>query len=185
MGSSRGDIDALGQGVFVALFSGFGVALSVLNDNIASLVGVAISAALLPPAVNTGIYIVLAILETEEESHHLLVEGMISMALTLMNILLIFIAASACWYVEKIWIPLNSSNTETTIKVISKGRNLLLNKKTVENKHADLASVFEISPVHSGSFIFPEGVHISQILKSKSHSSRRSIIHDDQNFGSI
>ena len=39
----------------VAFFSGLGVAVSVLDDQTASLVGVAISASLLPPAVNAGI----------------------------------------------------------------------------------------------------------------------------------
>ena len=39
----------------VAFFSGLGVAVSVLDDQAASLVGVAISASLLPPAVNAGI----------------------------------------------------------------------------------------------------------------------------------
>ena len=34
----------------IAFFSGFGVALSVLDDSTSSLVGVAISASLLPPA---------------------------------------------------------------------------------------------------------------------------------------
>ena len=39
----------------VAFFSGLGVAVSVLDDQTSSLVGVAISASLLPPAVNAGI----------------------------------------------------------------------------------------------------------------------------------
>ena len=40
-------------GVLIALPSGAGVALSVLGGNAGSLVGVAISASLLPPAVNS------------------------------------------------------------------------------------------------------------------------------------
>ena len=40
------------MGVLIALPSGAGVALSVLGGNVGSLVGVAISASLLPPAVN-------------------------------------------------------------------------------------------------------------------------------------
>ena len=40
-------------GVSIALPSGAGVALSVLGGNTGSLVGVAISASLLPPAVNS------------------------------------------------------------------------------------------------------------------------------------
>lgn len=39
----------------VAFFSGLGVAVAVMDDQMSSLVGVAISASLLPPAVNAGI----------------------------------------------------------------------------------------------------------------------------------
>jgi uncharacterized membrane protein len=51
--SSRGMTRALWVGVCIALPSGAGVALSVLGGNTGSLVGVAISASLLPPAVNS------------------------------------------------------------------------------------------------------------------------------------
>lgn len=44
---------ALLVGVLTAIPSGAAVAISILSDNIGSLVGVAISASLLPPAVNT------------------------------------------------------------------------------------------------------------------------------------
>lgn len=43
---------SLWVGVLIALPSGAGVALSILGGNTGSLVGVAISASLLPPAVN-------------------------------------------------------------------------------------------------------------------------------------
>ncbi|XP_046849320.1 uncharacterized protein LOC124442861 isoform X2 [Xenia sp. Carnegie-2017] len=52
--SSRGMTRSLWIGVLIALPSGAGVALSVLGGNAGSLVGVAISASLLPPAVNSG-----------------------------------------------------------------------------------------------------------------------------------
>jgi len=39
----------------IAFFSGLGVAVSLLDDQTSSLVGVAISASLLPPAVNASI----------------------------------------------------------------------------------------------------------------------------------
>jgi len=41
-------------GIAVAIPSGMGVCLSILGGNTSSLVGVAISASLLPPAVNAG-----------------------------------------------------------------------------------------------------------------------------------
>jgi len=48
----RGLRRSLWVGVLIALPSGAGVALSILGGNTGSLVGVAISASLLPPAVN-------------------------------------------------------------------------------------------------------------------------------------
>ena len=50
--SARGQLRSLWVGVLIALPSGAGVALSVLGGNAGSLVGVAISASLLPPVVN-------------------------------------------------------------------------------------------------------------------------------------
>merc|ERR1719410_2654549 len=51
----RGELRSLWVGVLIAVPSGAGVALSVLGGNAGSLVGVAISASLLPPAVNCGL----------------------------------------------------------------------------------------------------------------------------------
>eukprot|EP00096_Caligus_rogercresseyi_P003375 TRINITY_DN1629_c0_g1_i4.p1 TRINITY_DN1629_c0_g1~~TRINITY_DN1629_c0_g1_i4.p1 ORF type:complete len:362 (+),score=66.79 TRINITY_DN1629_c0_g1_i4:112-1197(+) len=59
---ARGRTKGLITGVFVAIPSGAGIALSVLGGNAGSLVGVAISASLLPPAVNAGVYWSLAFL---------------------------------------------------------------------------------------------------------------------------
>jgi len=50
---SRCNVHSLVVGIFIALPSGAAVAISVLGNNFGSLVGVAISASLLPPAVNT------------------------------------------------------------------------------------------------------------------------------------
>lgn len=53
--AGRGMVRSLWSGVLIALPSGAGVAMSVLGGNGASLVGVAISASLLPPTVNCGL----------------------------------------------------------------------------------------------------------------------------------
>lgn len=53
--SSRGHWRSLWVGALVALPSGGGVAMAVLGGNAACLVGVAISASLLPPIINAGI----------------------------------------------------------------------------------------------------------------------------------
>ncbi|XP_022253639.1 uncharacterized protein LOC106469415 [Limulus polyphemus] len=61
--AGRGYWRSLWVGLLIALPSGAGVALSVLGGNAGSLVGVAISASLLPPAVNAGILWALAVLK--------------------------------------------------------------------------------------------------------------------------
>lgn len=52
---TRGTMSNFLVGLPIAFFSGLGVAVSLLDEQISSLVGVAISASLLPPAVNTGV----------------------------------------------------------------------------------------------------------------------------------
>lgn len=52
---SRIEWQSVYVGLPTAFFSGLGVAVSLLDDSASSLVGVAISASLLPPAVNAGI----------------------------------------------------------------------------------------------------------------------------------
>lgn len=49
---ARGELRSLWVGLLVALPSGAAVAASILSDNQSSLIGVAISASLLPPCVN-------------------------------------------------------------------------------------------------------------------------------------
>lgn len=48
------EVSGLWTGLVVAVPSGMGVALSLLDQNVGGLVGVAISASLLPPAVGAG-----------------------------------------------------------------------------------------------------------------------------------
>ncbi|CAM9483844.1 unnamed protein product, partial [Phaeothamnion confervicola] len=95
-------------GVFVALPSGAGVALSLMSDNMASLVGVAISASLLPPAVNCGMYFALACFGNELLHEHdlqgrqLARDGAVSLFLTIENIVCVFIAAYCTFWVKEV-----------------------------------------------------------------------------------
>ena len=103
--SSRGDIVGLLTGIAIAIPSGMGVALSLLGNNTASLVGVAISASLLPPAVNAGIcwshaiLIEANVIDSEENFGKL---GAISFALTGVNILCIWIAGMLMFAVKEV-----------------------------------------------------------------------------------
>merc|ERR1740123_2878799 len=53
--SSRGEWMSLAWGAGIAAPSGIGVALGVSADQVSALIGVAISAALLPPIANSGL----------------------------------------------------------------------------------------------------------------------------------
>ena len=57
---SRGTVWGLVSGLFTAIPSGVGVALAITGGGINALVGVAISASILPPIVNCGLCISLA-----------------------------------------------------------------------------------------------------------------------------
>ena len=97
---SRGEIIGLAIGIAIAVPSGMGVCLSILGGNTSSLVGVAISASLLPPAVNAGVCFMHAILiaagavscDSGKDANDFFVIGGNSFALTVLNIVCIWLA---------------------------------------------------------------------------------------------
>ena len=86
--------------VLIASASGIGVALSVLGDYVATVVGVAISASLLPPAVNTGIFLSFAIFDEGWEDH--LHSAGVSLLLTIENIILIYLTSLGMFYIKDV-----------------------------------------------------------------------------------
>lgn len=114
--SSRGTVSGLADGAFIAAASGVGVALSVLGDYLSTVVGVAISASLLPPAVNAGMLFAFPICfeifpEWTEKSHtafetehDLFVMGALSLLLTIENIIIIFVMSRFMFWVKDVYI---------------------------------------------------------------------------------
>ncbi|XP_058819469.1 uncharacterized protein LOC131682189 [Topomyia yanbarensis] len=107
---SRCEVHSLLVGIAIALPSGAAVAIAILGENIGSLVGVAISASLLPPAVNAGVLWALSVLcfllgapderysavvktqiYSENQTIELFALGCMSMCLTFLNILCIYV----------------------------------------------------------------------------------------------
>lgn len=95
----------------VAFFSGLGVAVSLLDDQTSSLVGVAISASLLPPAVNAGIlWIYYAYTErgkidqgwTDDDQKKLVGGGIVSLLLTIANIVLIWVSSMLMFRMKEV-----------------------------------------------------------------------------------
>lgn len=107
---SRCELHSVLVGVLIAIPSGAAVAIGILGENVGSLAGVAISASLLPPAVNSGLMWALAclykiyeadgkrynsIINTNYYSNHQSIEvaimGSISMCVTITNVISIYI----------------------------------------------------------------------------------------------
>ncbi|XP_055593760.1 uncharacterized protein LOC129744963 [Uranotaenia lowii] len=107
---SRCEVHSLLVGIAIALPSGAAVAIAILGENIGSLVGVAISASLLPPAVNAGVLwalsclclvfgtpdkrysaVVKTHLYSDNQTLELFALGCMSMCLTLLNVVCIYV----------------------------------------------------------------------------------------------
>lgn len=109
--ASRTELHSVVVGIFIAMVSGAAVAIAVLSENFGSLVGVAISASLLPPAVNTGLLWAYSLIHvsfkstnsekfskfvedlkySNNQSIELLILGSISLCMTLTNVLCVYI----------------------------------------------------------------------------------------------
>ncbi|KAG6444762.1 hypothetical protein O3G_MSEX003538 [Manduca sexta] len=109
---TRCELRALWIGILVAIPSGAAVALAVLGEYTGSLVGVAISASLLPPAVNAGLMWAMALVRLifpMEASRWVVTQpvelamlGTTSLCLTLLNIMCIFLAGVAVYKIKEV-----------------------------------------------------------------------------------
>lgn len=127
---SRCNMHALIVGILIALPSGAAVAIAILGENVGSLVGVAISASLLPPAVNAGLLWALSCvymtfrsdgtkyntliktsLFSEHQSVELAVMGLISMCVTLTNCVCIYLMGVTFLKIKEV-APLSTSDEQ-------------------------------------------------------------------------
>lgn len=110
---TRGQVSGLLVGLAIAVPSGLGVALSVLGNNTSSLVGVAISLSLLPPAVNCGLALAYAAIGFQADSgavmdgqystvNEYLDLGGISLALTTINIGAIYVTGCLMFRLKEV-----------------------------------------------------------------------------------
>lgn len=103
--------------VGVAIFSGAAVAVSVTKGDMSSLVGVAISAALMPPAVSASMMVVLGL---ATGNPYILGVGIGSFLLLLMNIILIVISAFVMFKVKGLTSLADKSATWTAVTQFQK-----------------------------------------------------------------
>lgn len=93
---SRGTWEAQLIGIAIAIPSGVGVALTITSGGVNPLVGVAISASILPPVTNSGMNLAYALIgplihgDAVDHTHHYVISGL-SMVLFLLNILCIYV----------------------------------------------------------------------------------------------
>eukprot|EP01104_Vermistella_antarctica_P017649 TRINITY_DN6289_c0_g1_i7.p1 TRINITY_DN6289_c0_g1~~TRINITY_DN6289_c0_g1_i7.p1 ORF type:complete len:465 (-),score=51.81 TRINITY_DN6289_c0_g1_i7:126-1520(-) len=104
---TRGAPDSLIAGIAIAIPSGAGLAIAITGGMSTTLVGVAISAALLPPIVNSGMNLSFGLLITfVDERSDLGTEALkiasYSMALFLINFVIIFVVAMIMFKVKNI-----------------------------------------------------------------------------------
>ena len=103
---SRGTKWTLIAGVFVAIASGVGVAIGVMQGGVSTLVGIAISAALLPPVVNCGLCFALHFNVNGDaekfEPNYFLHISLYSGGLFILNIICIVICANLTFVLKKV-----------------------------------------------------------------------------------
>ncbi len=101
---SRANMANFFIGIPIAFASGLGVAVSVLDEQTSSLVGVAISASLLPPAINAGMLWTTYFFFDEDANqvHEFGIEGLISLGLTLINILMIILSSMLMFRLKEV-----------------------------------------------------------------------------------
>lgn len=140
---SRCELHSLIVGVFTAIASGAAAAIGILGGNIGSLVGVAISASLLPPAVNSGLVWSLAViyklfegddtrynsvvksrLYSQDQAMELMVLGSISMCLTISNVICVYIMGILVLKVKEIAPIISKNNSDFWRHDIKIARNL-------------------------------------------------------------
>ena len=174
----RGDLQGFYQGIAIAIPSGFGVALSVLGDNTACLVGVAISASLLPPATNCGMLLAYATLNSQYPvqpgservaytSLELVEMSAWSLMLTTGNIICIWIAGVIMFRIKEVSpIPEKSEFWDVHVGNVRK-YNMALNKEQGE----ELAKRFK----HAMKLVGHRSEHNMQTVSLNTLSASRTV----------
>jgi uncharacterized hydrophobic protein (TIGR00271 family) len=108
-----------GLDIGIAVFSGAAVAVSVTRGDMSALVGVAISASLMPPAVNVGMMITLGLLGSSMSAIQI---GIGSLLLLGMNIIIIDLAAIIMFRVKRLAPLADKSATWKAVTAFKKTR---------------------------------------------------------------
>lgn len=176
--TGRGTTNGLVLGIFVAIPSGMGVALSVLGRNSGGLTGVAISLSLLPPAVNAGVCWMAAILyktgvatpQDGDETDYALT-GTLSLCLTLINICCIFIGGCTMFRLKEV-APIKHKNTfwSRDIKIVKEDHR----RQSAYGRHSTFRRQSNIKPDKG---TIKEGVNAA--LELEDNLASQGLLHND------
>lgn len=137
----RGSFISLDVGI--AIFSGAGVALSITRGNMSALVGVAISASIMPPAVNAAMTLVFGVVAGQADI--LSISGG-SFLLLAMNIVMIDLSAIAMFRMKKILPIAKRSVTWTAVTQFRVPRSETLYHHPSPEKSSQVTAVSTLVP---------------------------------------
>ncbi|XP_058815997.1 uncharacterized protein LOC131679306 [Topomyia yanbarensis] len=163
----RGNARSLWMGILWALTSGSGVAVALLQGSAGPLIGVAISASLLPPVVNCGLFWALAciwliyedikiphlkgeaftgnssyeFLYTNYIPTEFLISGIVSGLLTVINVICIFITAIMVLKIKEVAAPYTSSPDLRRFWETDIRTARTANRTTIRRKRTDEADI--------------------------------------------
>lgn len=126
------------SGITIAFLTGMGVALSVLDDCMSKLVGVAVSASIIPQAVNSGILLILAMQNDNERWNDFTLSfdeevydedtpsysqlAVMSLLLTVINVVLVTCGATLMFRLKEV-LPIDKEEFWYDLKVARKIHN--------------------------------------------------------------
>lgn len=166
---SRCEVHSLLVGIAIALPSGAAVAIAILGENIGSLVGVAISASLLPPAVNAGVLWALSLLcllfgsqdtrysavvkthiYSDNQTIELFTLGCMSMCLTLLNVVCIYLMGIIFLRIKEVAPIVNKDQKQFWRHDIKIARDYNKTLHTLDGMSMSKQLIHELTAMHQG-----------------------------------
>lgn len=166
---SRCEVHSLLVGIAIALPSGAAVAIAILGENIGSLVGVAISASLLPPAVNAGVLWALSLLcllfgsqdtrysavvkthiYSDNQTIELFTLGCMSMCLTLLNVVCIYLMGIIFLRIKEVAPIVNKDQKQFWRHDIKIARDYNKTLHTLDGMSMSKQLIHELTAMHHG-----------------------------------
>ena len=190
---NRGIFRGLISGILISIPSGVGLAISMLSNNSSSLVGVAISASLLPPAVNSGLMCSIVLYDIIKKSgveiRMVINYATISFLITLTNIIVIILTGIIMFKLKQVamkqenvhvWknIRLSTNDILADIEDIDV-TNTVRKINNIDSKYTSILNIANETSRRSS--VFSSNANDIEILLMR----RKSSILNEKNFNNI